>query len=442
MASLETRPHPSFNEAVAVWARVAVLSFGGPAGQIATMHRIIVEEKRWIGEARFLHALSFCMLLPGPEAQQLAIMIGWLMHRTRGGVAAGVLFVLPGLVSIMALSMIYAEWGRIGAVSAAFFGLKAAVLAIVAHSVLRVGRRALRNRVLACMAAAAFAGLIAGLPFPAVILAAGLTGWVGGRAGWRYFQPGGGTDSAADGLAAVPRAGAWRAAAAALALWLLPVAAILVTLGPASIFCSIALFFSKMAVVGFGGAYAVLAYVAQYAVEDAHWLRPGEMLDGLGLAETTPGPLILVTQFVGFLAAFRNPGNLTPMLAGILGGLLTSWVTFAPCFLWVFAGAPFIDSLRANRSLTGALSAITAAVVGVMLNLAVWFTLHVWFGRSAPVFAAGLRLDLPVPASLDPWALALSLAAMLAIFRFKAGMIPTLLACAAAGVGLHLLRSL
>lgn len=429
---------PSFGEAVSVWARVALLSFGGPAGQIATMHRILVEEKRWIGEARFLHALSFCMLLPGPEAQQLAIMIGWLMHRTRGGVVAGVLFVLPGLVSIMALSMVYAQWGRIGAVAAAFFGLKAAVLAIVTHAVLRVGRRALRNLVLAAIAAAAFAGLVCGVPFPAVILAAGVTGWVGGRARSRYFQPAlTDTDASLDER----QRGAWRAAAAALALWLLPVAAVLAALGPTSIFGQIAVFFSKMAIVGFGGAYAVLAYVAQYAVERAHWLRPGEMLDGLGLAETTPGPLIMVTQFVGFIAGFRHPGTLAPLLAGALGGLLTTWVTFAPCFLWVFAGAPFVDRLRTNRSLTGALTCITAAVVGVMLNLALWFALHCWFGRYFVVVMtgalAGLRVDLPILGSLDPWALVLSLAAIVAIFRFKAGMIPTLLGCAAAGVALH-----
>jgi chromate transporter len=375
------------------------------------------------------------MLLPGPEAQQLAIMIGWLMHRTRGGVAAGVLFVLPGLVSIMALSMIYAQWGRIGAVAAAFFGLKAAVLAIVAHSVLRVGRRALRNEVLVGIAAAAFAGLVAGLPFPAVVLAAGVIGWVGGRSGLRYFQPDVDADASLGEALAAP--GAWRAAAVAMALWLVPVAAILVTLGPADVFGQIAVFFSKMAVVGFGGAYAVLAYVAQYAVERAHWLRPGEMLDGLGLAETTPGPLIMVTQFVGFIAAYRHAGGLPPLLAGALGGLLTSWVTFAPCFLWVFASAPFVDTLRSNRSLTGALAAITAAVVGVMLNLAVWFAWHVWFGRGVVVALAGLRVELPILASLDPWALALSLVAVLAIFRFRAGMIPTLLGCAVAGVGLR-----
>jgi len=435
MTSLDAPPQPRFTEAVSVWARVALLSFGGPAGQIATMHRILVEEKGWIGEARFLHALSFCMLLPGPEAQQLAIMIGWLMHRTRGGVVAGVLFVLPGLVTITGLSMIYAQWGRVGAVAAAFFGLKAAVLAIVAHSVLRVGRRALRNRVLTAVAAAAFGGLLCGVPFPSVILAAGLTGWVGGRARFRDFQPAG-----ADGACSLgdrPPPGAWRAAFVSLALWLIPVGIILATLGPASIFGQITVFFSKMAVVGFGGAYAVLAYVAQYAVERAHWLRPGEMLDGLGLAETTPGPLIMVTQFVGFMAAFRNPGALAPMLAGVLGGLLTTWVTFAPCFVWVFAGGPFVDSLRTNRSLTGALTCITAAVVGVMLNLAVWFALHVWFSRSFAVLVAGLRVELPAPASLDPWAFALSLAAIVAVFRFKAGVIQTLLACAAAGVGLH-----
>ncbi len=439
-----------FREAFRVWLRVAALSFGGPAGQIAVMHRIVVDEKRWIGEARFLHALSYCTLLPGPEAQQLVIYVGWLMHGTRGGIVAGTLFVLPGLLCIMALSYLYAGWGHLGAVGALFFGLKAAVLAIVLQAVVRLGGRALRNRTTVGIAAASFVAIFfGGVPFPLIIVVAGLLGFVGTRAGATVFQIGGGPGrAAADALAdadsrlgtggsPAPDGSARRAAALWLALWLLPVAALLVTLGPEATFTRIALFFGKMAVVTFGGAYAVLAYVAQQAVESYGWLRPGEMLDGLAMAETTPGPLIMVTQFVGFMAAYRDGGALPPMLAGTLGGLLTTWVTFTPCFLWIFLGAPYVERLRGNRALGGALSAITAAVVGVILNLAVWFALHGWFRRTVPVEAAGLSWQAPVLASLDPWALGLSLAAVLAIFRFRAGMIPTLLGCAAAGILLH-----
>jgi chromate transporter len=444
----------SFTDATIVWLRVAALSFGGPAGQIAVMHRIIVDEKRWIGQARFLHALSYCTLLPGPEAQQLAIYIGWLMHSTRGGIAAGTLFVLPGLIAIMGLSYLYAGWGHVGTIAALFFGMKAAVLAVVLQAVLRVGSRALHNRVLAGIAACSFVGIFFfALPFPLIIAMAGLAGWFGGRAGFAAFRGGGGHGSgAARGLAESDSllgetlpiharatvAVARRAAAVWLVLWLLPVLVLLVTLGSADTFSQIAIFFSKMAVVTFGGAYAVLAYVAQQAVEHYHWLRPGEMMDGLGMAETTPGPLIMVTQFVGFMAAYRDPGALPPMVAGTLGGLLTTWVTFTPCFLWIFLGAPFIEALRGNTALTGALSAITASVVGVILNLAIWFALHTWFRQGFPVRAIGLHFDAPVPASLDPWALLLSAAAIVGIFGFKAAMIPTLLACAAAGVALHL----
>ena len=446
----------TFAEAFWVWLRVAALSFGGPAGQIAVMHRIIVDEKRWIGEARFLHALSYCTLLPGPEAQQLAIYIGWLMHRTRGGIVAGGLFVLPGILAIMALSYLYAGWGQVGAVAALFFGLKSAVLAVVLQAVVRVGSRALRNRAMLGIAATAFIGIfLLAVPFPLIILAAELLGWLGTRAGFPLFQVGGGHGSGKDkGLAEadsllgeqmpeharVTVAGARRAAAVWLVLWLVPVAALLLTLGMDNTFSRIALFFSEMAVVTFGGAYAVLAYVAQQAVEHYHWLRPGEMLDGLGMAETTPGPLIMVVQFVGFMAAYRDPGALHPMLAGTLGGLLTTWVTFTPCFLWIFLGAPFIERLRGNQALSGALAAITAAVVGVILNLAVWFALHTWFHETRPLGVMGVGFDAPVLVSLDPWALALSAAALVAVFRFKAGMIPTLLACAAAGVALHFMK--
>ncbi|MBE7198440.1 MAG: chromate efflux transporter [Parafilimonas terrae] len=438
----------SLREATGVWTRIAALSFGGPAGQIAVMHRIVVEERRWVDEARFLHALNVCMLLPGPEAQQLATYLGWLMHRAKGGVIAGALFVLPGALSIMALSIIYALYGQVPAIGALFFGLKAAVLAIVLQAVLRVGRRALRTGAQWTLAALAFAGIFfLALPFPVIVLGAGVIGFIAARSGSTAF--GGGTSSAetsgagsllGDRLPAhtQDRRGAFRIALICLALWLVPVAAILVGLGPADVFSRIATFFSTMAVVTFGGAYAALAYVAQQAVESFHWLTAREMLDGLGLAETTPGPLIMVMQFVAFLGAYRNPGDLPPLVSGILGGLLATWVTFLPCFLFVFLAAPFAESLRGNRVVAGALGAVTSAVVGVILNLAVWFSLHTIFREVQPVRGPGFAFELPVPASLDPAALALSVAAVVATLRFGAGMVSVLAGCAAAGVALHL----
>jgi chromate transporter len=443
-----------FGEAMRVWARVAALSFGGPAGQIAVMHRIIVEEKKWIGENRFLQALNYCTLLPGPEAQQLAIYIGWLMHKTKGGLVAGTLFVLPGLLAIMALSWIYVLLGKVTIVQGLFFGLKAAVLVIVIEAVLRVGKRALKNNVMYALAAAAFIALFFyDVPFPVVVLIAGLIGFFGGRAGLAPFLAGGGHGKLgaqqladADSLLgeetpehAKPNV-RWSLSITAvfLALWLVPVAALYIGLGGGNVFTQIALFFSKMAVVTFGGAYAVLAYVAQQAVDNYHWVTAGQMLDGLGMAETTPGPLIMVTQFVGFLAAWREPGTMPPLLAATLGGLLTTWVTFTPCFLWIFFGAPFVEAMRANKALGAALGAITAAVVGVILNLAVWFALHVLFAQVVKVHWLGASIDVPVPSSVDLPSLVLSVAAAIAIFRFKIGMIPVLLASSLAGVVFYL----
>ncbi|WP_064697000.1 chromate efflux transporter [Rhizobium aegyptiacum] len=440
----------SFAEALRVWARVAALSFGGPAGQIAMMHRIIVEEKRWIGETRFLHALNYCTLLPGPEAQQLAIYIGWLLHKTKGGLVAGTLFVLPGAVAIMALSWIYAILGNVGAVQALFFGLKAAVLAIVLEAVLRIGRRALRNNVMIGLAVAAFLALfLFHAPFPLVVLVAGVVGYVGGRAGWKPFRAGNGHGKVgskqvadADSLlgedvpahARPPASWSLKVAAVGLLLWGGPVFALLLLLGQGNVFTDISIFFSKMAMVTFGGAYAVLSYVAQQAVEQYHWLKPGEMLDGLGMAETTPGPLIMVTQFVGFMGAYRAPGFLNPLLAGTLGGLLTTWVTFVPCFLWIFLGAPFMETMRNNKALSAALAAITAAVVGVILNLAVWFALHVLFGELQEARGFGMTVDLPMLSSVNLPSLILTLAAVIAVFRFKVGMLTVLAACAILGL--------
>ncbi|MDK2768000.1 MAG: chromate efflux transporter [Sphingomonas sp.] len=455
-AAVAVRPAPvTLGEAFWVWLRVAMLSFGGPAGQIAVMHRILVEEKRWIGEQRFLHALNYCMLLPGPEAQQLATYIGWLMHRAKGGIVAGVLFVLPGAVSIMALSWIYVLYGRLGIVSALFFGLKSAVLAVVLEAVMRIGSRALRSNAARLLASAAFVLIFFfGVPFPAIVLSAGLIGWWAGRAGHPAFRGGGGHGSGkgpivndADTLLgeelpehARPN---WRETLRTtllwLALWLVPVVALLIGLGPDHVFSRIATFFSTMAMVTFGGAYAVLAYVAQQAVENYQWLAPAEMLDGLGMAETTPGPLIMVLQFVGFLGAYRDASGLDPLLAATLGGLLATWVTFTPCFLWIFLGAPFIERLRGNAAVSGALSAITAAVVGVVLNLAIWFALHTLFQSTVAVQTGPLHFDAPVLASINWWALLLAAVAVLAVFVLRLGVIATLLASAAAGITLHLI---
>jgi chromate transporter len=445
----------SFADAFRVWLRVALLSFGGPAGQIAVMHRILVDEKNWISESRFLHALNYCMLLPGPEAQQLATYIGWLLHRTAGGIMAGGLFILPGIIAIMGLSYIYAAFGNVGYVEALFFGLKAAVLAIVIQAVVRVGKRALRNRVMIALAAIAFIAIFFfNVPFPIIIISAGLIGYAGAKSGRSEFgalEHGGGKNSAVvDSMLgedmphhvrpSLPRA--LKVGAFWLAMWLVPVAVLLVALGQANVFSQIALFFSKMAMVTFGGAYAVLAYVAQQAVEHYHWVNPREMLDGLGMAETTPGPLIMVLQFVGFMAAFRDPGTLSPMLAGTLGGLVATWVTFTPCFLWIFVGGPFIEKLRGNKGLAGALTAITAAIVGVILNLSIWFALHTLFRATSKVASFGLSFDMPDLSSVEVAALVLAIAAATAIFRFNLGMLTVLGGSCVAGVLLRLIGAI
>ncbi|MFM9853481.1 MAG: chromate efflux transporter [Sphingomonadaceae bacterium] len=432
-------------EATWVWLRIALLSFGGPAGQIAVMHRILVEEKRWIGEARFLHALNFCMLLPGPEAQQLATYIGWLLHKMRGGLIAGGLFVLPGALAIMVLSWIYVLYGNAPFVAGLFFGAKAAVLAIVCDAVRRIGGRALTSRARQLVAAVGFIAIFfLNMPFPLIVLGAGVIGYVATRAGSTAFGGGGHSgatgnlsdaDSAlGEGIIAHAERGGARTIVISLSLlilWLLPLILLIMFAGVDNRFTEIAAFFSKMAVVTFGGAYAVLAYVGQAAVDQFGWLKPTEMLDGLGMAETTPGPLIMVTQFVGFLAAYRAPGGLSPLMAGTLGGLLTTWVTFIPCFLWIFAFAPFVERLRSNKALSGALAAITAAVVGVILNLAIWFAIHFVFTevRSSPSGP-----DIPVIASINPTAALLSVAALFALFRLKISVFWLLGSCALGGL--------
>ncbi|MGH8503271.1 MAG: chromate efflux transporter [Gammaproteobacteria bacterium] len=440
-----------FAEALRVWVRVALLSFGGPAGQIAVMHRILVEEKRWIDEHRFLHALNYCMFLPGPEAQQLAIYIGWLLHKTLGGLAAGILFVLPGFVSILALSILYAGYQEVSLVQALFFGLTPAVLAVVVQAVFKIGSRALKNRVMVGLAACAFIAIFFfQVPFPLIIIGAGVIGYIGGRI-WPdiFYVIRGHGDPGGDGVDADviyqgeihthPTLGrAVRITALCLTIWFTPLIVLSLTLGMDNVFTQLGIFFSKAAVVTFGGAYAVLAYIAQQAVNVHGWLEPGEMLTGLGMAETTPGPLIQVVQFVGYMGAYRDPGALEPLWAGVLASVLVTWVTFVPCFLYIFLGAPYIEALRGNKALSTTLSGITAAVVGVVLNLAVWFALHTVFGAIGEQHALGMRLLIPVWETLRPFPLLIAVGAMIALMRFRLGMIPTLLGSALVGMVYYL----
>jgi chromate transporter len=431
---------PSLQQATRIWARIGFLSFGGPAGQIALMHRELVDEHRWVDEGSFLHALNYCMLLPGPEAQQLATYIGWRMHGVAGGIVAGSLFILPGFLAILGLSILYVTLGNVPAVDGLLFGLRAAVIALIAQALVRLGRRLVGNRVLASLAVAAFVALyVFAVPFPVVILVAALIGYAAARAGSTAFLGGAGHGSSeglVEQLPLPPTEGAVRAGLLFLVFWLLPVGLLAATLGTGHVYADIATFFSKLAMLTFGGAYAVLAWVAQAAVEQFGWLKPGEMLDGLGLAETTPGPLILVLQFVGFLAAYRDPGGLDPLLAGTLGAVLTVWVTFMPCYAWIFLGAPHAERLRTNKALSAALAAVTAAVVGVVANLALWFALHSLFAAHRPSAIPGTSFEWPVLASANWPAILLALAALVAALRFKVGLLPLLGGLALAGVAL------
>lgn len=425
---------PSFGEAFRFWLKLGFISFGGPAGQIAIMQTELVERRRWISQARFLHALNYCMLLPGPEAQQLATYIGWLLHRTVGGIVAGGLFVIPSIFVLWALSYLYAAYGSVPWIAAIFSGLKPVVVAIVIAAVIRIGRKALKNEVMWAIAVLAFIAIFfGGISFPLIIIGAGVVGFVGGKMAPGKF----------DVVAASPKntsaapdasviddehespehtrpslgrgllvAGIW------LVVWWTPVVAAALLLGKDHTIFKEGIFFSKAAVVTFGGAYAVLPYVAQRAVEQFQWLKPGQMMDGLGLAETTPGPLIMVLQFVGFMGGWNQPGHLTPIVAATFGALITTWVTFTPCFLWVFLGGPHIEQLRGKKQLTMTLSAVTAAVVGVILNLAIWFALHVMFPNKGA----------------DWFAIVLSLAALLAMVRWNLGVIPVVIGGGAIGL--------
>ena len=427
---------PTFGEATRAFARIGLLSFGGPAGQIALMHKVLVDEKRWLDEARFLHALNYCMLLPGPEAMQLATYVGWLLHGVRGGLVAGLLFLLPGAVVITALSAVYLSLGGVPLVAGLLFGLKAAVLAVVLEALIRVSKRALKDRLMVAIAVAAFIAIaFLALPFPLIILAAALAG-----AASHAMRPSMSTGEVKSDTAIQDRP-AWTrpsrsrfitTLAVWSALWLLPLAALHFVAGGGSVYTAEAWFFSKMATVTFGGAYAVLAYVAQQAVEVHGWLRPDEMLTGLGLAETTPGPLILVLAFVGFLGGARLSG-LEPLLGGLAGAAVTLWFTFVPCFLWVFVGAPYVETVRNVLWLAAALSAVTAAVVGVIANLALWFSLHVLFGTVTDVRAGPFVLPLPSLPSFDAMAFVIALGAVVALIGFRFNLVAVLATAALAG---------
>ncbi len=421
---------PGFAEAFATFAKIGFLSFGGPAGQIALMHRILVDEKRWLDEPTFLHALNFCMLLPGPEAMQLATYAGWKMHGVKGGLAAGLLFVLPGAAIVLALTAVYVAFGKVPLVEAAFVGIKAAVLVIVVEALIRVSRRALKDAADWTIAGGAFIALfLFGAPFPLVIVAAGALGyWRGGRRG-EQSEP----DFTQRPVPAGQKRRTLATAAVWMAIWWTPLIAILLIAGSDHVLWKLALFFSKLAVVTFGGAYAVLSYMAQQAVETYGWLRPVEMVDGLGLAETTPGPLILVTEFVGFVAGFRSGAQ--SMAMGVAGAAVALWATFVPCFLWIFAGAPYVDRLRNNPRLRSALASVTAAVVGVILNLSIWFALHVLFARVEAREVGPLRLLVPEPSSLDGLTLALGIIAAATLFLMRIGILWTLALCAALAIG-------
>jgi chromate transporter len=435
-----------FRDAVKAWFAISLQTFGGPAGQIAVMQRELVEERRWIGQRRFLHALSYCTLLPGPEAQQLAIYVGWLLNGIRGGLVAGILFVLPGVAALMALSFLYVGFGETTAVVALFAGLAPAVLAVVAQALVRVARKALGHPSLVGLAAAAFLALTAfAVPFPVVVAAAALIGWALGR--WTPYmqQVASGHGDGDDGPAPLISDSAlhqekpsWSHALKVLVIgvlaWGIPVGAVAGLTGVHSVFTDQALFFSGAAMVTFGGAYAVLAYVAQKAVEVYGWLAPGEMVRGLALAESTPGPLIMVVQFVAFVGAYRDPGSLDPWVAAVLAGLLTTWVTFVPCFVFIFLGAPYVERLRGNRSLSAALTGITAAVVGVIANLAVFFALHTLFSETIHVSTGIASLELPVLDSVRWTAVAIGVVAGVLLFRLKWSVLRTLGVCAALGL--------
>jgi chromate transporter len=426
---------PTFGAALRMWAYVGLNSFGGPAGQIAVMHREIVERRRWIDEPRFLHALNYCMLLPGPEAQQLATYIGWALHGLRGGLVAGLLFILPGVVVLLVLSTLYALYHETALLAAVFYGVKPAVVALVAQAFLRLASRTLTTPLSKAIAAAAFAALFfLDVPFPLIVVGAAIVGVIANRRSRAAT-----VDAAPEKIARPPLRRSLLTAAGFALIWLAPVAACLAVLGPGSIFSQLALFFAFAALISFGGAYALLAFIAQQAVDVYGWLSARQMLDGLGLAETTPGPLILVVQFVGFIAAFGQPAGLDPVAAGVAGALLVSWVTFAPSFLWIFSGAPYVEYLRTRTGLNAALGGIGPAIVGVILNLAAWFALQTFFATTGELRAWPLRIHTVDLASIDLFAVALTAGAFVALVRLRWPLLLTLGASALGGAAYYLL---
>jgi chromate transporter len=437
----------TFKEFLLAAIKVALYSFGGPAGQIAVMHKIFIEEKKWLSEDRFLHALNYCMLLPGPEAQQLSTYIGWLLYRFKGGIIAGTIFVLPGFISILILSILYALYQDTHFISALFFGLKAAVLAIVINAIFKIGKKALKNSVMYLIAFLSFIAIFFfNIPFPLIIISAGLIGLIGGLYFEKHFYiiksgpPETENDNLLDNNSPPTLLYILKVFLIFGTLWILPLLIIAITTNTNNPFFEIGFFFSKAALVSFGGAYALLAYISQEAVITYGWLKPGEMLDGLGMAETTPGPLIQVVQFVGFLGAFRLVGDIPPLYAGILASLLVTWVTFIPSFLWIFMGAPFIEKLRNVKQLNTALSAITAAVVGVILNLAIWFFLHTVFSQVAVKHHGPLRLYIPDFSTIDLASLFIALLSFILLFRYKLNLFLILLISIILGISVYLLR--
>ncbi|WP_133130504.1 chromate efflux transporter [Legionella yabuuchiae] len=419
---------PSFKEAFFVFLQIAAYSFGGPANQIAVMHRLVVEEKQWINEKKFLNALNYCMLLPGPEAHQLIIYIGWLLHDVRGGVVAGVLFVLPGFLSILILSILYVNYQSTDLVHILFYGIKPAVIAIVLSALLRISQKSLTSKGHHIIALLAFIALFfLNIPFPIIILSAALIGYLLNRYDLAFGVD---NDKSLDQdvqaisfspVQLIKTCSIW------LTIWFLPVFLIIFITGIHHVFTQEALLFSKTAILSFGGAYAVLSYIAQQAVQTYGWLKPVEMLDGLGMAETTPGPLIQVVQFVGFLAAYRYAGGMNPLLAGILGSIITTWVTFTPSFLWIFSGAPYIEQLRNIQALHGILTAITAAIVGVILNLSLWFAINTLFGKVDKIQIFILDTYQPIWSTFDYGSAFIMLIALILAFRYKAGIVLILL---------------
>lgn len=439
-----------FSQAIKIWSYIAAMSFGGPAGQISVMHRTLVDEQNWLGEKRFLHALNYCMLLPGPEAQQLATYIGWLMHGVRGGLLAGGLFILPGFLSILILSVVYSEFGQLNLVEGLFFGLQAAVLAIILQALINIAKRVLHNRLLLTIAVASFIGIfVLDISFPLIVLGAAIFGYLASKTGWQHLftaaEHGESStstntkvkpiiDEVLPAHAQVNKRWSVKIGLIFLSLWLLPIIGLILFFGQQHVFSEVALFFSKIAVVSFGGAYAVLAYVAQEGVTGYGWLTPAEMLDGLGMAETTPGPLIQVVQFVGYLGGYREALGMSPLLSGFIAAVITTWVTFIPCFLWIFVGAPYVEILRKNEKISAALTAVTAAVVGVILNLAIWFAIHALFNKVQTKELAGLSFEWPTLISVDVSQLALCAIAFVMIFWLKLKTFTVLLVCALAGM--------